>query len=249
MRHLKLGIIAATVASTTLVGQGASLAASKYEIQSGTLSIRFFPFALELFESAGQSLVGLENTVTPALGFQTGFNILPPSSDSKQRGSNFTFDYDFNTRTLNSITGAIETTGNYVLKNDTSKLALPEIHRVGNYTVGFDNNKNNFFLKDNLDAQIRTANLSFKFPPVFDGKKLFITTNLFFSQETSDLLSSGGAINTFGFKGGEAIIAADVTQIPESNLILGIIGVSLSTLALKPKYKKGVTGAVNTTDS
>ncbi|BAZ15056.1 hypothetical protein NIES4071_69260 [Calothrix sp. NIES-4071] len=236
MRFLKSGIVTAIIATTALLEpKGASYAADlKYEIQSGTVSIRFFPSALELFESAGQNVVGLENTVTPALGFQTGFNILPPNSN---RGTNFTFSYDFDTRTLNSIAGAIETTGNYVLSNDTTKLPLPAIQRVGNYTIGFDNNTNNFFLKDNLDAQVRTANLPLKFAPLLDDGKLYITTDLTFSKETSDLLMQGGAINTFGFTGGEAIIVASVTQVPEPSIILGIIGVSLGAFAVKKRKK------------
>lgn len=64
MRNLKPGIIATTVATTTMFGQGAELTASKYEIQSDTLSIIFFPFALELSESGRTILPGLENRVS-----------------------------------------------------------------------------------------------------------------------------------------------------------------------------------------
>lgn len=239
MRFFKSGVITAIIATTAFVEpKGASYAASKYEIQSGTVSVKFFTNAFEIFESAGQGLVGLENTVTPAPDFQAGFNILPPSLHSNQRGSNFTFDYDFNTQTFNSFNGAIETTGNFVLKNDTTRLPLPEIQRLGNYTIGFDNSTNNFFLKDNLDAQVTTGNLALKSPSTFDGKNLVIRTDLLFSKKTSDLLMKGGAINTFGFKGGEALIVATATQVPEPNLILGIIGVIPIIYSQMKKVKK-----------
>lgn len=104
MRLLKSGVITAIIATTALVGNsGASYAASRYEVQSGTVSIDFYPFTLQIFESAGLSLAGLENTGTPLPGSQGSFNILPPSNDPNQRASNFTFDYDSNTRQFTSI--------------------------------------------------------------------------------------------------------------------------------------------------
>ncbi|BDA71853.1 hypothetical protein CAL7716_060190 [Calothrix sp. PCC 7716] len=235
MRFLRSGIVTAIIATTILLGlKGASYAASRYEVQSGTVSIYFYPFTLQIFESAGLTVAGSENT-TLLPNSEVGFNILPPSDNHSLRGSNFTFDYDSNTRQFTPVTGAIETTGNFVFNNSATNLPLSGIKRLGNFTIGFDNNSSNLFLKDNLDAQVPIGKLDFvRFLSVVDNK-LFINSDLIFSEEISDLLKSGGAINTSGYRGARVGIVASVIQVPEPSFILGIIGVSLSCIAYRKK--------------
>lgn len=111
MRFFKSGIVTAIIATTALLGNsGASYAASRYEVQSGTVGVNFYPFTLQIFESAGLTVAGSENT-TLLTNSEVGFNILPPSDNPNQRANNFTFDYDSNTRRFTPVTGAIETTG------------------------------------------------------------------------------------------------------------------------------------------
>lgn len=71
----------------------------------GKESLSFDPNGLAILESIGLSLASVEDTNTPALGYDHAFDILPPSSDPNIRGTDWVFSYDKETGNYEVISG------------------------------------------------------------------------------------------------------------------------------------------------
>ena len=108
----------------------------------GKESLSFDPDGLAVLESIGLSLASVENTDTPAQGYDYAFNILPPSSDPNIRGTDWVFSYDQETGNYEVISGTTEFTGSIFFNVDQNKLSLPSVLEIGNFSASFQTNTN-----------------------------------------------------------------------------------------------------------
>lgn len=222
-----LGITTAVVAAPFSV-QAANLTG---QIASGTTSVNL---DLDLLKSVGLTLKSASGTVTPASGFQVGFDILPPSGDSNILGSGFTFSYDDATKEFTPLSGTIEHSGSVLFDVDTTKLAVFSPLELGNFSIGYDGG---FSITDKFSTGLPLFDLALTSPPTFDGKNFQLANaELRVSQAFSDILDNySGTNSTKGLKVGTAQI--DARTVPEPGSVVAILTAASLALGVGKRRK------------
>ena len=238
LNHLTvlLGLTTAAMVSTQLPVQAKI---SNYQIQSGTTSLSLDQ---NLLSSLGLNFSSAVDTTTPASGFDLGFSIIPPSSESGVLGTNFTFSYDDATSTFTPLSGTIEHSGSVVFDVDTTKLALLSPLEIGDFSIDSDR----FFVRDNFSTGLRLFDLQPNSTPVFDGKNLVTSADVLFSQEFNDVLgnAAGNDLNLTGVKVGQAQLNATAVPEPETNAAIAVL-MTTGAVAIKRRYALTKNGATD----
>jgi hypothetical protein len=230
-----LGLTTTAVFSTQLAVQAET---ATYQVESGVTSLSIDASALEVLESLGLSFNSANNTVTPANGFDFGFDILPRSSTFL--GTDFTFNYDDVTSVLSPLSGTIEHVGSLLFDVDTEQLTLFSPLEIGNFSIGFDNG---FSIRDTFTTGLPLFDLAVNANPVLeDNKDLEIANvDVLLSQEFADLLTNyvGSDLSEqlAGTVVGQAQISANVSKVPEPGSVVAILAAASSALAFRRRQK------------
>ncbi len=230
-----LGLTTTAVFSTQLAVQAET---ATYQVESGVTSLSIDASALEVLESLGLSFNSANNTVTPANGFDFGFDILPRSSTFL--GTDFTFNYDDVTGVLSPLSGTIEHVGSLLFDVDTEQLTLFSPLEIGNFSIGFDNG---FSIRDTFTTGLPLFDLAVNANPVLeDNKDLEIANvDVLLSQEFADLLTNyvGSDLSEqlAGTVVGQAQISANVSKVPEPGSVVAILAAASSALAFRRRQK------------
>ncbi len=230
-----LGLTTTAVFSTQLAVQAET---ATYQVESGVTSLSIDASALEVLESLGLSFNSANNTVTPANGFDFGFDILPRSSTFL--GTDFTFNYDDVTSVLSPLSGTIEHVGSLLFDVDTEQLTLFSPLEIGNFSIGFDNG---FSIRDTFTTGLPLFDLAVNANPVLeDNKDLQIANvDVLLSQEFADLLTNyvGSDLSEqlAGTVVGQAQISANVSKVPEPGSVVAILAAASSALAFRRRQK------------
>jgi len=230
-----LGLTTTAVFSTQLAVQAQT---ATYQVESGVTSLSIDESALEVLESLGLSFNSANNTVTPASGFDFGFDILPRSSTFL--GTDFTFNYDGATSVLSPLSGAIEHVGSLVFDVDTEQLTLFSPLEIGNFSIGFDEG---FSIRDTFTSGLPLFDLAVNANPVLeDNKDLQIANvDVLLSQEFADLLTNyvGSDLSEqlAGTVVGQAQISANVSKVPEPGSVVAILAAASSVVAFRRRQK------------
>lgn len=230
-----LGLTTTAVFSTQLAVQAET---ATYQVESGVTSLSIDESALEVLESLGLSFNSANNTVTPANGFDFGFDILPRSSTFL--GTDFTFNYDDATSVLSPLSGTIEHVGSLLFDVDTEQLTLFSPLEIGNFSIGFDEG---FSIRDTFTTGLPLFDLAINANPVLeDNKDLEIANvDVLLSQEFADLLTNyvGSDLSEqlAGTVVGQAQISANVSKVPEPGSVVAILVAASSALAFRRRQK------------
>lgn len=230
-----LGLTTTAVFSTQLAVQAET---ATYQVESGVTSLSIDESALEVLESLGLSFNSANNTVTPANGFDFGFDILPRSSTFL--GTDFTFNYDDATSVLSPLSGTIEHVGSLLFDVDTEQLTLFSPLEIGNFSIGFDEG---FSIRDTFTTGLPLFDLAVNANPVLeDNKDLEIANvDVLLSQEFADLLTNyvGSDLSEqlAGTVVGQAQISANVSKVPEPGSVVAILVAASSALAFRRRQK------------
>jgi hypothetical protein len=230
-----LGLTTTAVFSAQLAVQAET---ATYQVESGVTSLSIDASALEVLESLGLSFNSANNTVTPANGFDFGFDILPRSSTFL--GTDFTFNYDDVTSVLSPLSGTIEHVGSLLFDVDTEQLTLFSPLEIGNFSIGFDEG---FSIRDTFTTGLPLFDLAVNANPVLeDNKDLEIANvDVLLSQEFADLLTNyvGSDLSEqlAGTVVGQAQISANVSKVPEPGSVVAILAAASSALAFRRRQK------------
>ncbi|MBW4546408.1 MAG: PEP-CTERM sorting domain-containing protein [Symplocastrum torsivum CPER-KK1] len=230
-----LGLTTTAVFSTQLAVQAET---ATYQVESGVTSLSIDASALEVLESLGLSFNSANNTVTPASGFDFGFDILPRSSTFL--GTDFTFNYDDATSVLSPLSGTIEHVGSLLFDVDTEQLTLFSPLEIGNFSIGFDNG---FSIRDTFTTGLPLFDLVVNANPVLEDNKDLQVANVdvLLSQEFADLLTNyeGSELSEqlAGTVVGQAQISANVSKVPEPGSVVAVLVAASSALAFRRRQK------------
>ncbi|BAG02592.1 PEP-CTERM sorting domain-containing protein [Microcystis aeruginosa] len=246
MRHFALLLgLGLTMISTVMLPSPSVQAEPVIYIETGGKeSLSFDPDGLAVLESIGLSLASVENTDTPAQGYDYAFNILPPSSDPNIRGTDWVFSYDQETGNYEVISGTTEFTGSIFFNVDQNKLSLPSVLEIGNFSASFQTNTNPdiplpflVFITDTLNTGLKVLS------PIEPGLPNVDLNNntwslepvpFLFTKEFSDFLVKAGATQSVeGLqiaigRADRSFVPLSTQSVPEPSSILGLLMVVLA---------------------
>ncbi|MBD2203716.1 PEP-CTERM sorting domain-containing protein [Calothrix sp. FACHB-1219] len=216
----------------------------------GKESLTFDPDGLAFLERIGLSLRSIKSTDTPAPGYDHAFDILPGSSNPKIRGTNWVFSYDSKTGNYGTISGTTEFTGSIFFNVDQTKLNLPPVLQIGNFSASSEINTDPnipqpFFvwITDTANTGLRVfTTVEPEFPNVDLENHTWSLepVGVVITKEFSNFLIAAGA--TQSVAGVQVALArADrefvPVSVPEPSGILGILFTAGLGLIVKRKYQ------------
>ncbi|AKV70013.1 MULTISPECIES: hypothetical protein [Microcystis] len=219
----------------------------------GKDSLHFDPNVLAVLESIGLSLASVENTDTPAQGYDYAFDILPPSYDPNIRGTDWVFSYDGETDNYEAISGTTELTGSVFFNVDQTKLNLPPVFEIGDFSAFFEVNTDPnipepyfVFVRDTANTGLPVFSTVAPGLPNVDlvnNTWILEPLGILLTKEFSDYLIAAGATQSVeglqvAVARGDRTFIPFATSVPEPTNLVGIF--SIAGLGLIMKLKKSV---------
>lgn len=219
----------------------------------GKESLSFDSDGLTVLERIGLSFASVENTDTPALGYDYAFDILPPSSDPSLRGTDWVFSYDEETANYEAISGTTEFIGSVFFNVDQTKLNLPAVLEIGDFSAFFEINTDPnipqpffVFLTDTANTGLKvftTVEPGLPNVDLVDNTWSLEPLGILLTKEFSDFLIAAGATESVeglqvAVARGDRTFTPFAASVPEPTNLVGIF--SIAGLGLIMKLKKSV---------